>query len=302
MTAKVVKFPSLVTGLSLSCDVRSLTTLAVLETLTLTEGTGAQLSVYEGTITGAHAGQLLYDLIVSGVVMESRVRTIQDSAGPWVIPAQIEAVPVDHQGAYTIGLLVTDDAAAPLEGAKLRISSGVLSWTRTTDASGEASIPLDAGTYSVAITRAGYDSLLDSIVVSAADEFPFALTPSVVIPASEVGMATGWMIIYDEENQPEEGVIFNIQQTAGPGTAGRSPDGKIRSETSDSNGMVSFTNLAHGSTYTAWRGPDEDLFDESAFVARPQSDRKEFVVPATDNFNIPEVLGIDVEIPEAPEE
>lgn len=298
MTAKTIKFTSLPTGLTMSCVVRNPLTAAVLESLSLTAGGGADASVYSGTITGAHAGQLLFELVVSSQVFESRVRTIQDSAGPWVIPAGMESVPVDHQGAYTIDLLVTDDESEPLEGAKLRISSGVLSWTRTTNADGEASIPLNAGTYSVGITHPGYDSLLDDIVVSAADEFPFELTPTVVVPASEAGMATGWMIIYDENNEPEADVVFNIQQIAGPGTAGRSPDGKIRSETSDSNGVVSFTNLAHGSRYTAWRGPDEDIFDASAFVAQPQSERKEFTVPVADNFNIPEVLGTDAEVAE----
>jgi hypothetical protein len=298
MTAKVIKFPSLPTGLTISVNVRSLSSLAILEAVSLTEGTSDQVSVYSGTITGAHAGQLLFDLIISGTVFDSRVRTIQDSAGPWVIPAQIESVPVDHQGAYTISILVTDDEAEPVQGAKLRFSNGVLSWTRTTDPDGECSIPLDAGTWSVGITRAGYDSLLESLVVSTADDVAYELTPNVIVPASDPGMATGWIIIYDEDNQPEADVVFNIQQIAGPGTAGRSPDGKIRSETSDENGVVSFTNLAHGSRYTAWRGPDEDIFDASAFVAQPQSERKEFTVPVADNFNIPEVLGTDAEVAE----
>lgn len=58
-------------------------------------------------------------------------------------------------GAFTITVTVTD-GAAPLQNAHIRVSDGVTPATGTTNVSGEAEFALDAATYSVAVTKAGY--------------------------------------------------------------------------------------------------------------------------------------------------
>lgn len=58
-------------------------------------------------------------------------------------------------GAYPITVTV-DDGATALQNATVRVSSGVTSHTVTTDASGNGTFSLDAGTYTVTITKSGY--------------------------------------------------------------------------------------------------------------------------------------------------
>ena len=58
-------------------------------------------------------------------------------------------------GAYTITVTVTD-GTDPLENAVVRLTEGVNQFTATTNASGEATFSLNAATYTVAVTKAGY--------------------------------------------------------------------------------------------------------------------------------------------------
>ena len=102
-------------------------------------------------------------------------------------------------------------------------------------------------------------------------------------------------MVLDENNDPEEGISISLQLTEGPGTAGYSLDTKIRTEVSNGSGIVQFTKLRRGATYSVWRGPADDTFSASAFVVQSAATRKTFVVPDADSFNIAEVLGLDVE-------
>lgn len=294
MTAKVIKFPSLVTGLSLSCKVRSMSSLAVLETVTLTEGTSDHISVYSGTITGAHAGQLLFDIIVSGVVFEKRVRTIQDSAGPWVILTEMDQLASTGRGANLVTITV-NDGTNPLENCFVRISGGVLSEVLSTNVSGVAQFSLDSATYTVTITRAGYTSVVASLVVAGTTPATYSLTIVAVTPPDSPLIATGSLLCLDENNNPEVGVPHSLQMVSGPGVSGYSLDSKIRTVNSNGSGIVSFTRLRRGATYSLWRGPAGDSFSSSAFVVQSASTRRTFVVPNADTFNIDEVLGLDAE-------
>jgi len=58
-------------------------------------------------------------------------------------------------GAYTITVTVTD-GTDPLQNAIVRLNEGVSSFVATTNASGQAQFSLDAATYSVSVTKAGY--------------------------------------------------------------------------------------------------------------------------------------------------
>lgn len=294
MTAKTIKLPSLPTGLTLSVKVRNISTLAVLETVTLTEGTSDQVSVYSGTITGAHAGQLLFDVIVSGVVLEKRVRTIQDTAGPWIILTEMDQLASDGRGANLVTITV-NDGTNPLENAIVRVAAGVLSESKPTNASGVATFSLNSATYTVTITLAGYSSTVATLVVSGATPITYSLTAIAVTPPDSPLVATGSLLVLDENNNPEVSVPHSLQMVAGPGVSGYSLDTKIRTANSNGSGIVTFTRLRRGATYSIWRGPNADTFDSSAFVAQPAAERKTFVVPNADTFNITEVLGLDAE-------
>jgi len=294
MTAKVIKFPSLVAGLTLSCKVRNISTLAVLETVALTPGSGDNVSLYDGTITGAHAGQLLFELLVSGVVIEKRVRTIQDSAGPWVILTELDQLASDGRGAHLVTITVNDGAAV-LQNCLVRVTAGVLSEVRTTNVSGVGTFALDNATYTVTVTRAGYTSAVATLVVSGTTTATYSLTlVAVTMPDSPL-VATGSLLVLDENNNPEVAVPHSLQMTAGPGTSGYSLDTKIRTVNSNGSGIVSFTRLRRGATYSIWRGPANDSFSASAFVVQAASTRQSFVVPNADTFSIDEVLGLDAE-------
>lgn len=294
MTAKTIKFPSLPTGLSLTCKLRNLSTLAVLETVTLTEGTSDQVSVYTGTVTGAHAGQLLFELLVSGVVFQSRIRTIQDVAATFVILTELEQIKSNGHGPNLVTITVTDGTDG-LENAKVRVATGVLNESGDTDVDGEVQFALSNATYTVTIERAGYESHVASLVVSADTTTEYELTALIVTPPASPSVATGSMLVLDEFNEPEEGISISLQMTEGPGTAGYSLDTKVRTEVSNGSGMVQFVKLRRGATYSLWRGPANDTFSTSAFVSQPAATRKTFVVPNADTFNIAEVLGLDVE-------
>lgn len=294
MTAKTIKLPSLPSGLSLTCKVRDLSTLAVLETVTLTEGTSDQLTVYTGTVTGAHAGQLLFEILVSGVVFQSRIRTIQDVAATFVILTELEQLRNDGRGANLVTITVTD-GTDPLENAIVRVASGVLSESSLTNVDGEVQFSLSNATYTVTIERAGYESEVASLVVAGTTTEEYELTAIVVTPPASPSVSTGSMLVLDENNDPESGISISLQLTEGPGTAGYSLDTKIRTEVSNGSGMVEFTKLRRGATYSIWRGPANDTFSASAFVTQPAATRRTFVVPNTGTFNIAEVLGLDAE-------
>ncbi len=76
---------------------------------------------------------------------------------------------------------------------------------------------------------------------------------TVVIPPSDPGFVTGYSHCYDEKGEFAVGVTVQLQMTSLP-NAGLSFSTNIRSEISDENGIVSFTNLVPGATYNLRRG------------------------------------------------
>lgn len=295
MTAKTIKLPSLPTGLTLSVNVRNPTTLALLETVGLTEGSTDQLSVYTGTVTGAHAGQLLFDVLVSGVVIETRIRTITDTAATFVILTELEERANNGRGANAVTITVTDDEDNPLENAELRAVSGALIGEGVTNSSGVVILALSSATYTITITCPGHQGRVVSLVVSGTTAITYELTPHSVTPPSAPGLATGVLIALDEDAQPEAGVEINIQLISGRNVAGFSLDQKIRTETTDSEGMVEFTNLIQGARYTVWSGEVAPT-NPVPFAVRGRSNKATFTVPAVSSFNIAEFLRLDSEV------
>lgn len=76
---------------------------------------------------------------------------------------------------YTVSLIVTDSSnSSPLAGASATLGSV----TKTTDSAGVASFTSQAGTFTLSISKAGYGSSSESIVVSGAASISRSLTPS----------------------------------------------------------------------------------------------------------------------------
>lgn len=293
MTAKTIKVPCLPSGLTVSCKVRNLSTLAVLETVSLTAGSGDDVSVYTGTVTGSHAGQLLFDLLVSGVVFQSRIRTIQDVAETFVILTELERIANNGRGAHPVALTVTD-GTDELENATVRVSIGVLGASDDTDADGIVNFALNSGTYTVTITLPGFEPLVETLVVSGSTTHTYELTAQTVTPPASPLVSTGILKTLDEEAQPEADVDVFVQLVSGRGVAGFSLDKKIRTATSDAFGDVEFPNLIRGATYAVWSG-ETATEAASPFAVRSSSTRNTFTVPNSDSFNIAEFTRLDAE-------
>lgn len=295
MTAKTIKLPSLPTGLSLSVKVRNPMTLAVLETVALTEGTGDELSVYTGTISGAHAGQLLFDVIVSGVVIEKRLRTIIDTAATFIILTELEERANAGRGANLVTITVTDEDDNELENAEVRLTSGVLGGLGTTLDDGIVKLSLNSATYDVTISCPGYAGTVTTLVVAGPTSITYQLASLVVSLPENPGLATGILIALDEEANPEQNIQINLQLVGGRGVAGFSLDTKVRTEITDANGKVEFTRLIHGATYAVYSG-SEAPESGPPYSVRSRSSRKVFTVPVASTFNIAELLRLDAEV------
>jgi len=86
MASTVISIPGYVTGLTMSVRVRNASTMALLETVTLTESS----NIYSGVVVGAHSGRLVFEILVGTAVSESRVRTIADDVGPYTVDSSLE--------------------------------------------------------------------------------------------------------------------------------------------------------------------------------------------------------------------
>ena len=291
MTATIIIVPSLPVGLTVTVQVKNITTLSVLETVTCT-GSGGD---YTGTISGAHAGQLLFVILVSGLVFEHRVRTIQDVSATFVILTELEELAVVDSGPSALTITV-DDGTLPIAGATVRVSGTGLSRTKTTNGSGEALFAVANGDYEVIVVKPGFDSEFDTVTVSGSTSLDVTMTEIGVTAPSTVYKSTGIGLVLDENQDPETGVLVSVQMETGPGTAGFILDQKIRTETSDVDGIVEFAGMLRGATYAIWRGDGATVEATGPFSVEGSFSRRSFVVPNTDTFSLAEALGIDAEV------
>lgn len=282
MTAKTIVVPALPAGADVTVQVRSEANV-LLETVTCVDTVEA--GNFIGTVTGGHAGKLIFVVLISGAIAEHRVRTIADSAGPWVI---VDALDGDPTGPWLLTLTI-DDGTSPIESASIRIRSSTFDFVRLTDASGEAIFPAISATYAVLVTCPGYDPVLASLVVSADASATYSMTLSSVVAPTDPLLATGVMLVLDEFGAFEAGVTISLQMTAGPGTAGYALDTKLRTEVSDGTGNISFAGLIRGASYTIWRS--QTGVGEVNFAVRTAVTKQSFVVPNSPTFNLAEVIG-----------
>ncbi len=288
--------PGLPTGLTASVRVRNATTLALLETVSLSEAS----LIYGGSVTGSHAGRLVHEILISGTVSESRIRTIADDAGPYVIDSALEiseSFTATGTGPWAVTISIEDSSDnSDLQGAVIRLSEGADDFVISSDSIGEATFGLRSAVYDVIVIKTGYTSHVGTLDISDASPTTIQLTATGAIPIpSNPLLSTGVMVVYSELGAVEVGVPITIQMTAGPGTAGYSHDTKLRTATSVSGtGLVTFTGLIRGATYSIRRGTDPGAAATS-FGSRSSSTVGSFTVPEAASFNMSEVIGTDSE-------
>lgn len=156
-------------------------------------------------------------------------------------------------GAYTLTITVNDGTTA-LQNATVRMTEGSNTFTTTTNASGVATFALDAATYSVAITKAGYQFTPTTKVVSATGSQTYSMTATSITP-SAADQVTGYLVCYGETGAVQAGAQVTIRQIKAPGT-GLACDGADRTETANGSGIAEFTGLFPGATYRLQRGTD----------------------------------------------
>lgn len=291
MTTTAIKIPALPTGLTLTGDVCDLTSLAVLQTVTLTEAS----AIYNGDVTATIAGQFLFILKASGTIIGYRIRTIADDAGPYVILTELEQLASDGRGPNIVTITI-DDGTDLVAGATVRITTSGFRVTGTTNGSGVVVFALEDDTYDVVISKPGFESSIESLTVSGATAEPYSLTELVITPPTSLLVATGLMIVYSELGVVEPDVPISVQMTSGPGTAGYGLDTKARTEVSDVTGLVEFAGLIRGATYAIWRADSAAASTQLIFATRSTGARNTFVVPNLDTFNLAEVIGTDAEV------
>ena len=292
MANTVCNFPGIPTGLTATFRLLDPDTLALQETVTLTESGG----IYGGPVVGAFAGQFMFELLISGTVIEQRLRTIADDVGPYTIDSALEIADrfaSASSGPWVKTVTIEESVGStPLENATIRLTEGADLFVLTTDSAGEADFGLRSATYVVAVTKAGYGSYTGTMVVTDATGVTIQLTLTGAVPVpSDPLLSTGVMVCYDELGAVEQDVTITVTMTAGPGTAGYALDTAERTETSTVAGLVTFAGLIRGATYSIRRGPSPAA--AASFGARSNSSAGSFVVPAAASFDMTEVIGTD---------
>lgn len=139
MANTLIKIPYLPGTLTYTVDVVDPDDLSTLEAgIALTEVSG----VHEGTVTGPHAGKLIFVIRESGNFVEHRIRSIADDAGPYTILTGLDggSVPLpvnpsDDDLISTGWLIVYDHNGQRENGVTIRV--------RMTAGAGNAGFSLD---------------------------------------------------------------------------------------------------------------------------------------------------------------
>lgn len=175
---------------------------------------------------GAGIAQAVWDLATSGIVTVG-------SIGEFVLGLNAGA----GSGAFTVTVTVTD-GTDPLQNASIRLIEGVTPYTATTNASGVATFSLDAATYSIAITKAGYQFTPSTIVVTAAGNFNKAMTEVVVSPPADPTLCRVYAYLQNKSGVAVAGKFMTAKLLT-PATAGAFIiTTEITSAASDADGLV----------------------------------------------------------------
>jgi hypothetical protein len=160
-------------------------------------------------------------------------------------------------GARTVVVTVTL-SASPVEGASVRLTKAAETYAGSTNASGQVTFNIDDGTWTVAITSPGATFAGASLVVDDDETVSYSLTAISITP-SPATQITGYYTCYSHLGVVEAGVSITMQLVGlAQGSVGLALDNRLRTVTSDANGVAQFTNLFPGCRYKVYRGAAEN--------------------------------------------
>ncbi len=205
------------------------------------------------------------------------VHIVQDSPAAAVAAAtKVNAQLGAGSGARTCVLTVQTSGAVAIQGATIRVTRNSVSHTQTTNASGQATFNLDDGTWTVAITAAGYTYNGTTLVVDGDETATYTMTANNVSAPSAPNRSVGTLLCLGTDGAAETGVNIHFRVVAGSGTAGYALDNATFTLTSDAQGEIE-DEFVIGVTYAGRRGT--------------HGREVQFTVANAANFNIPEILG-----------
>ena len=162
---------------------------------------------------------------------------------------------VPTSGDYILTVTVTDASTDDeIEGATITLSRTGQRSVGSTNASGVATIGVDAATWTYVVRAGGYASKTGTVVVSANQSLAVQLD-AIIIPASTGDTITAYYICLDEEGQPQSGVdVCLYADEVIDADSGIALSGVERTVTSDANGYATFTNVPTGYQYVVTVG------------------------------------------------
>jgi hypothetical protein len=157
-------------------------------------------------------------------------------------------------GAFTIIVPVTD-GTDPLQNILVSMTLNGIAYTARTDADGNATFNLDAGTYTRAATYPGYNFAGDSATVTESDTLADIEMTAVVLPTPSTGQCTVSGIALDPNGAPTANITITFQAIITPNDgSGIAYSGATASAISDANGTYSVLLPAGGVMVEAWSG------------------------------------------------
>jgi hypothetical protein len=189
-------------------------------------------------------------------------------------------------GAYTVTVTVTDEDDNPLQNATVRVSDGVTPATGMTDVNGNAVFGLDAATYTVAVTKAGYSFTPTTRTVTGDESGTLTddLVMARVVPPepSAPNQSVGSLTTFDGQGNVLGNVTiyFRIKSAAtdsfrnAPFAVASGDNGVLNGEfqrNSDYEGKrtTSRLELRNDDDWIAFTVPDADSFDLPAVLGNP---------------------------------
>lgn len=181
------------------------------------------------------------------------------------LPAQIAALDIGGGTGIYACTWTVNDGSTVLEGATVSFwLAGVLRGTGTTNASGQVSMSLDAGTYTVAISLSGYTFAITTHAVSSTASTwtkTFSMTAQTIsAPSNPTDCACAWLCL-DENDAPVAGVIIRARPDTDVTGTGYAWSGHTREATSAAVTGLATINLPQGSKWWIRRDSGvEELF------------------------------------------
>lgn len=157
-------------------------------------------------------------------------------------------------GAYSVEITVNDGTNL-LQNAKVTLSEGVNSYTLTTGTNGQVSFSLDAATYTVAITKAGYTYSPTTLAVSDNTSVTRTMSVNTITPAADPTQTVLYTTTRDGSGNIAGSVDVNFTLVSDTSmSTGDSDSTATQTATSDATtGLLEFT-AEIGRTYSVQRG------------------------------------------------